>query len=49
MRQRDPGVLTWHVRTDEGNDDARSKNCGSRLDGSGNTRRLCADLISDAV
>ena len=49
MRQWDPGVLAEHVRTDEGNDDVRSENCGLRLDGSGHTRRLSADLISDTV
>ena len=49
LRQRDPRVLTGHVRTDGGTDDARSKDCGTRFDGSGNTRRWCADLISDVV
>ena len=49
LRHRDPGVLAGHGRNNEGNVDVRSENCGSRIDGSGHARRLCAILISYMV
>ena len=47
LRHRDPEVLAWLGRHNVGNDDERSDNCGSILEGSGHVRRLSANLISD--
>jgi len=47
LRHRGPGVLAWLGRNNVGNDDVRSENCGSRIEGSGHARRLSANLISD--
>ena len=44
---RDPGVPAWLGRTDVGNDDVRSENCGSKIGESGYGRRLSAKLINE--